>query len=176
MTTPDQPTRPIIPGIALHRLEGYGDDRGLFRETFRQSWFPDAPPFVQGNASVSRPNVLRGLHYHLVQDDFWVVLRGQVTAALADIRPGNPHRTTTLPLTEGDGLYIPRGVAHGFYAHDDVLLVYSVTNYYDGSDELGIAWNDPELAVPWPCDDPVLSPRDQQNPRLRDLDPAKLPT
>ena len=164
-----------IPGVMTRHLHGFADDRGLFRETFRQSWFPDASAFVQGNASISQSNVLRGMHYHLAQDDFWVVLRGRVTVALADIRQSQERRVETAYITIGDGVYIPGGVAHGFYAHDDVLLIYYVTNYYDGTDERGIAWNDPDLAIPWPCDRPILSPRDVDNPRLRDIDPALLP-
>lgn len=169
------PTRSKIPGVEVRRLPGHSDDRGLFRETFRQAWFAGAPPFVQGNASASQPGVLRGLHYHLAQDDFWVLLQGRVTAGLADIRSSQRRLVETVELTSGDGLYVPRGVAHGFYAHDDVLLLYYVTNYYDGDDEHGIAWNDPDLALPWPCTAPILSPRDRDNPRLRDIRPSLLP-
>ncbi|MCG8416838.1 MAG: dTDP-4-dehydrorhamnose 3,5-epimerase family protein [Proteobacteria bacterium] len=164
-----------IPDVELRVLDTIADDRGSFCETFRQSWFAGAPAFVQGNASVSRPNVLRGMHYHLRQDDLWLVLRGHVTVALADIRPAQKRRVERFDVTAGGGVYIPRGVAHGFYAHDDVLLIYYVTNYYDGTDELGIAWDDPDLAIPWPHRAPILSPRDHNNPRLRDIDRDKLP-
>jgi dTDP-4-dehydrorhamnose 3,5-epimerase len=60
-------------------------------------------------------------------------------------------------------------VAHGFYAHDDVVMTYLVTGEYDGTDELGIAWNDPDLGIGWPDEEPILSERDQQNPRLADV-------
>lgn len=78
-------------------------------------------------------------------------------------------------MSVGHSVFIPRGVAHGFYAHDRVLLSYLVSNYYDGTDEHGVAWNDPDLAIAWPCSDPILSPRDRKNPRLRDIAGAHLP-
>jgi len=68
--------------------------------------------------------------------------------------------------SNGVGIFIPCGVAHGFYAVTDVTLTYMVDNYYDGGDELGVAWNDPTLKVPWGVTDPILSGRDQKNPLL----------
>jgi dTDP-4-dehydrorhamnose 3,5-epimerase len=67
------------------------------------------------------------------------------------------------------GVFIPCGVAHGFYAVTDVTLTYLVDNYYDGADEFGVAWNDPTLALAWDVEQPILSGRDQQNPRLGDI-------
>jgi dTDP-4-dehydrorhamnose 3,5-epimerase len=66
-------------------------------------------------------------------------------------------------------VYIPEGVAHGFYAHDDVVMTYLVTNEYDGSDELGVAWDDPDLGIAWPTTTPILSARDRKNPRLSEI-------
>lgn len=164
-----------IAGVAFRALPSFEDARGGFRETFRACWFGDDVRFVQGNASVSVPNVLRGMHYHLGQDDYWVLLGGTVTVALADLRRAEPRRVEVRTMRVGDAVYIPRGVAHGFYAHDQVLLTYLVTAYYDGSDELGVAWDDPDLGIPWPCRAPILSQRDQANPRLCDIPPARLP-
>jgi dTDP-4-dehydrorhamnose 3,5-epimerase len=168
-----------IPGVFVRGLPSFDDARGSFRETFRQSWFPGPVSFVQGNASASVPHVLRGMHYHLSQDDYWVLLRGSAVMALADLRGWHGRapapRVEMHDLAVGDAVFIPRGVAHGFYAREDLLLTYLVTGYYDGSDELGVAWNDPDLAIPWPCTEPILSPRDRQNPRLRDIEPARLP-
>ena len=67
------------------------------------------------------------------------------------------------------GVFIPCGGPHGFYADTDVTLTYIVDNYYDGADELGVAWNDPMLAVPWGVDEPILSARDRTNPLLGDI-------
>jgi dTDP-4-dehydrorhamnose 3,5-epimerase len=168
------PNKSRIADVVYRRLDAFQDSRGSFRETFRQTWFPDAR-FVQGNASVSQANVLRGMHYHLAQADYWVLLSGRATAALAELRGAARGRVEVVELTPGDSLYIPTGVAHGFYAHEDALLSYLVTNYYDGSDEHGIAWNDPTLAIPWPCRDPILSPRDRENPLLSAIPSTLLP-
>ena len=73
------------------------------------------------------------------------------------------------------GVFIPTGVAHGFYALTDATLTYLVDNYYDGADELGVAWNDPTLAVPWQVDTPLLSARDETNPAYGDIAPEKMP-
>jgi dTDP-4-dehydrorhamnose 3,5-epimerase len=73
------------------------------------------------------------------------------------------------------GLFIPIGVAHGFVALSEATLLYYVDNYYDGADEYGVAWNDPDLNLDWSVDSPTISPRDANNPRLRDIPPDKLP-
>jgi dTDP-4-dehydrorhamnose 3,5-epimerase len=73
------------------------------------------------------------------------------------------------------GVFIPPGVAHGFASLTDVLLWYLVDNYYNPNDELGVAWDDPEIAAPWGIENPVLSARDQSNPRRAELEPALTP-
>jgi dTDP-4-dehydrorhamnose 3,5-epimerase len=73
------------------------------------------------------------------------------------------------------GIFIPVGVAHGFITLTDATLTYIVDNYYDGADEYGVAWNDPDLALPWGVESPVVSSRDAANPQLRDIRPNKLP-
>jgi dTDP-4-dehydrorhamnose 3,5-epimerase len=149
------------------------DERGRFLETYRSSWLPFAAPMVQGNRSDSAAKVLRGLHYHRRQADLWFVQRGKVTTVLVDTRIGSPTEGKHTTLQQGGGedlaVYIPEGVAHGFYAHDDVIMTYLVTGEYDGSDELGIAWNDPDLGISWPDEEPILSGRDKENPRLADV-------
>jgi dTDP-4-dehydrorhamnose 3,5-epimerase len=166
-----------IPGVWQVRLRASGDSRGRFMETWRASWLPFAAPMVQGNRSESAPGVLRGLHYHRRQADLWYVQQGTVTTVLVDARVGSPAEGRHLTLRQGGGeevvVYIPEGVAHGFYAHDDVVMTYLVTNEYDGSDELGIAWDDPDLGIAWPAKAPILSERDQKNPRLRDIPAAE---
>ncbi len=170
-----------IAGVYIARLAVYEDDRGRFVETFRKSWFPQRSwQMVQTNRSESRAGVLRGLHYHFQQVDYWHVVHGQLRAALADLRPDSPtfRQTAVVPMGGDDqiGLFIPVGVAHGFVAATDVVLTYIVDNYYgDGSDEFGVAWNDPELSVPWGVSSPILSARDQRNPRVRDIPVGQLP-
>ena len=99
--------------------------------------------------------------------------------ALADLRPWSPtyHATEIIDLDANTprGLYIPIGIAHGFVAQTQATLIYLVDNYYNGSDELGVAWNDPTLAVPWGIDNPILSERDAKNPRLADIPSQLLP-
>jgi len=102
-----------------------------------------------------------------------------IRVGLADLRPSSPTFKASQVLEIGDdnqmGIFIPTGVAHGFYALTDVTLTYLVDNYYNGADEMGVAWNDPELAVAWGVTDPILSGRDQNNPLLAQIDPAKMP-
>ncbi len=162
-----------IPGVWLIRPQARDDARGRFLETYRASWLPFAKPMVQANRSESAARVLRGLHYHRRQADLWYVQSGRVTTVLVDTRVGSPTEGKHVLFEQGGDsdlvVYIPEGVAHGFYAHDDVVMSYLVTNEYDGSDELGVSWNDPALAIAWPDDDPVLSDRDKNSPNLADV-------
>lgn len=162
-----------IPGVWLVELQPVDDVRGRFVETYRSSWLPFAAAMVQGNRSESAPKVLRGLHYHRRQADFWFVQSGRVTTVLLDTRIGSPTEGKHITLQQGGGkdlaVYIPEGVAHGFFAHDRVVMTYLVTNEYDGSDELGVAWDDPDLGITWPDSSPTLSERDGKNPRLADV-------
>lgn len=163
-----------IPGVAWGRIEAHSDDRGTFREVWRASKLPRR--FVQANLSLSKAGVLRGLHYHERQLDHWVVVGGEVFVALVDLRSGGTAtpRTVTRTLTKDGTVTIPEMVAHGFLAIAPTSLLYLVTNEYDGSDEHGLAWDDPDVGVPWPrvatADGrPILSDRDRSNPPLKEL-------
>lgn len=171
-----------ISGVLLVGLVGHGDDRGRFMETFRQEWLPDdAPRMVQGNRSDSIRGTLRGLHYHLHQADYWYVPTGTILVALHDLRPSSPSFGRSLAFEIGPGadneigVYIPPGVAHGFQAVTDATLTYLVDNYYDPNDENGLAWDDPDAAIPWPIPDPLLSDRDKVNPKRSDIPKDRLP-
>jgi dTDP-4-dehydrorhamnose 3,5-epimerase len=170
-----------IPGVLLAQLRPFADERGRFTETFRREWFPQREwRAVQTNRSDSRAGVLRGLHYHFHQVDYWFVMSGRIRVGLADLRRSSPGfrcaEMIELDAADDRGLYIPSGVAHGFLALTDVTLFYVVDQYYDGADERGLAWDDPDVAVAWnAAAPPILSPRDAANPRLRDIDPAALP-
>lgn len=149
------------------------DARGSFAETYRREWLPSgAREMVQSNLSRSKAGVLRGMHYHWEQADYWVVIEGKAFVALLDLRAGSPtegeRRELEMNGEHPAGLYIPPGVAHGFYARTDVTLLYLVDAYYQASasDEQGIAWDDPELGISWPESDPILSDRDRSNPPL----------
>jgi dTDP-4-dehydrorhamnose 3,5-epimerase len=180
-----------LAGVRYGAIQRHADERGAFRELWRASAFPalsraetGAPPgveprFVQANLSSSAAGVLRGLHYHRRQLDFWTVASGRALVALVDVRPvvdgrGRPE-VETRELAADEWVVIPVGVAHGFLALEPLELLYLVTNEYDGSDELGFAWDDPEVGVPWPAlpmtpdGRPILSDRDRSNPSLREL-------
>ncbi len=169
-----------MPGVGVMPLKAHADARGRFIETYRQEWFPGRPAMLQGNRSDSVAGVLRGLHFHRKQADYWYVPEGRVLAALADLRAGSPTEGAVAVLELGRGaevgLYVPPGVAHGYYALEAATMTYLVDQYYDPSDELGVAWDDPELGVPWPFEGkPLLSPRDEQNPRLAAIPAAARP-
>lgn len=152
-----------IDGVVVTPVERHEDGRGFFSEIAR---FGD---YRQANHSHSRRGVLRGLHYHLGQADLWYVVRGTAQVALVDLRgEGSPPLVETLTVGEPSPctIYVPPRVAHGFLALTDVDLVYLVTREYDASDEHGLAWDDPALAIPWALPDPILSDRDRNNPRL----------
>lgn len=169
----------VIKGVYLVRPESYPDERGRFVEIFRRDWVPGAREMVQVNRSESRAGVLRGMHYHLFQADYWYVTSGHAFIALFDFRGASPtaERTETFEIKDGDdiGVYIPPGVAHGFYAISDTTLVYMVDQYFDGTDELGIHWEDPSLEIPWPEGPKIISERDQGCPPLADVTEENLP-
>jgi dTDP-4-dehydrorhamnose 3,5-epimerase len=180
-----------LPGVRFGAIARHGDSRGAFRELWRASSFPaltaeatgspagSEPQFVQVNQSTSAAGVLRGLHYHRRQLDYWVVGTGRALIALVDVRPvvdGRGSATVeTRELAADDWVVIPAGVAHGFLALEALELVYLVTNEFDGGDELGFAWDDPAVGVPWPPvgatpdGRPILSDRDRSNPSLAEL-------
>jgi dTDP-4-dehydrorhamnose 3,5-epimerase len=170
----------LIKDVQIVNLQTFGDDRGRFAETFRKEWFPQRSwDIVQTNRSESKAGVLRGLHYHFHQVDYWFVAAGQIRAGLYDLRPDSPTYGAAQTLEIGGenqkGIFIPIGVAHGFYTVKDAILIYIVDNYYSGADEFGVAWNDQKIAMPWEVESPILSDRDVANPLLKDIPAEKLP-
>jgi dTDP-4-dehydrorhamnose 3,5-epimerase len=176
-----QPAPSAIPGVSFGVGAAHGDARGTFTELWRASGLgAGVGSFVQANLSTSAPGVLRGLHLHRRQLDYWVVVVGRAFVALVDARPlvggsPGPAAVETRELGPGDRVVIPPGVAHGFLALEALHLLYLVTNEYDGSDELGFAWDDPAVGVAWPVVSgsadgrPLVSVRDASNPSLADL-------
>ncbi len=157
-----------IPGVSLQRPEVHQDDRGFFLEIVRMA--AEGPDFVQSNHSHSQVGVLRGLHYHRHQADLWYVVSGEAQVGLVDLRDKSAPPTASLLTLTADHpqtLFIPPGVAHGFLAITDVNLIYWVTNYYNSTDEFGVAWNDPALGLDWADKNPTLSERDRRNPPLQ---------
>jgi dTDP-4-dehydrorhamnose 3,5-epimerase len=174
-------TSSALPGVQYGQLVSHGDVRGSFTELWRASHGAGGTDaFVQANLSTSAAGVLRGLHLHRRQLDYWVVVGGRAFVALVDARgpirsPTEVATVETRILARNEWVVIPTGVAHGFLALEPTQLLYLVTNEYDGSDELGFAWDDPAVAVPWPVLDvtsdgrPIVSERDATNPPLAEL-------
>lgn len=178
------PLRPsdTITGVYTVPIRSFTDERGAFMETFRSEWFPHIGwEKIQNNRSDSKAGVLRGLHYHFHQVDYWYVPRGIIRAAMVDLRPASPTHLASQVIEIGEdhniGVFIPVGVAHGFYALTDCTLMYIVNNFYDSTDERGVAWDDPTLKIDWGLNGiaPLLSPRDQTNRRLSDIPADQLP-
>jgi len=163
-----------IAGVLLFPLAAHPDSRGSFTEVYRREWIPGGQEMVQGNLSRSHANVLRGMHFHRKQADYWCVFTGAAVVGLYDLRRGSPTEGKKAEIRMNaderrQGLYIPRGVAHGFYAETAIELQYLVDEYYTGEDEFGVAWDDAEMGIDWPSRDPILSDRDRSNPGLADV-------
>lgn len=169
-----------IPEVRLLRAERFGDARGWFSETWNRRRFEDAGialDFVQDNQSHSaEPGTLRGLHFQTppyAQSKLVRVLKGAVLDVAVDLRCGSPtykqHVAVELSAENGLQILIPHGFAHGFLTLTaDTEVLYKVDAYYAPEHNAGIAWDDPEIAIPWPVDPqgPVLSEKDRRLPRL----------
>jgi dTDP-4-dehydrorhamnose 3,5-epimerase len=172
-----------IEGPLLVRVRRFGDHRGFFMETYSQRDFEAVgvrESFVQDNHSLSAtPGTLRGMHFQLpphAQAKLVRVLRGAILDVVVDLRRDSPsfgrHVACRLSAQEGEMLYVPVGFAHGFCTLEpDTEVTYKVSDYYAPASEGGLAWDDPDLALPWPSlpGGPVLSDKDRVHPRLRDL-------
>ena len=114
--------------------------------------------------------MLRGVHVHLLHDDYLILLAGRASIGLKDLRPDSPTAgLATVVELDGEllqALSIPPGVAHGFYFREPSQHLYAVSRYFDRADELGCRWNDPELAIPWPTTEAITSARDAAAPPL----------
>lgn len=174
-----------VPGVYELRPVVHRDSRGSLLETYHQARFSALGinnTFVQDNHSFSSLGTLRGLHYQLLhpQAKLCRVVEGEALDVAVDIRVGSPHfgKWTSVRLSAKDQnqIYIPPGFAHGFLAlTETVQLLYKCSDYYAPSDEFGISWNDPALAVDWGTLSPVLSQRDAAHPKLADIPPQFLP-
>ncbi|HEX7316861.1 MAG TPA: dTDP-4-dehydrorhamnose 3,5-epimerase [Pyrinomonadaceae bacterium] len=164
-------TRLELDGLILVEISIRGDERGFFAERFKHSAFRELGlpcDFRQDNHSRSAPGVLRGLHYQSnpPQGKLVGVTRGRIWDVAVDIRPHSKTfgRSHHLELSDVNGrlLWIPPGFAHGFCVVGDepADVYYKVDQDYNPAGEGGILWSDPELAIPWPIGDPVVSIKD----------------
>jgi len=170
-----------IPDVILVEARTFPDDRGFFMESFKESEFIKngiATKFVQDNYSQSSKGTLRGLHYQKdpkAQAKLVTVLKGEIFDVGVDIRQNSPTfgKWVGEILSENNHrlLYVPEGFAHGFCVLSDKAdVIYKVNNEYSPENDRGILWNDPDVNVDWPMENPTLSEKDQKQPLLKDAD------
>jgi len=175
----------VIAGVYHVEPVAHGDARGSFIETYRREWFPQGGrEMIQGNRGDRIAGCLVGLHYHLHQADYWYIPYGTARVVLHDLRQGSPTDGGTECFDLGtradgshnhNGVFIPPGVAHGFASLTDMTITYLVDSYYNAADERGVAWDDPEIGADWGISEPILSSRDQNNPRRAAIEPQWHP-
>lgn len=168
-----------LPGVLIIEPKVFGDARGFFVESFQAERYREAGielPFVQDNQSRSRRGVLRGLHFQRSrpQGKLVRVSRGAVWDVAVDINPDSPTcgRYVGVELTDENHrqLWVPPGYAHGFCVLSDVAdFQYKCTDFYFPEDEGALLWNDPDVAIDWPIEAPLLSDKDLRNPTLAEL-------
>lgn len=171
-------TETVLPGVLIIEPKVFGDSRGFFQETFRADAYRNLgiPDFVQDNHSRSVKGVLRGLHSQRLrpQGKLVRVSRGAVVDVAVDINPASPtfgrHVAVELNDENHRQFYIPPGYAHGFCVLSDTAdFLYKCTEYYQPGDEIGVLWNDPDIAINWPIAQPQLSDKDRALPSLQAL-------
>ncbi|MFP5237361.1 MAG: dTDP-4-dehydrorhamnose 3,5-epimerase [Acidobacteriota bacterium] len=168
-----------LPGVLLLQPTMYRDNRGAFCETWNEKVFADAglpSKWVQDNCSYSAKNVVRGIHYQIVQPQAKIVraTSGVVLDVAVELRRSSTHFgkhvAVELSAERGEMLYIPVGFGHGFAAlTDNVGLAYKVTDYYCPAGERTILWNDPDLTIDWPLapEIAILSDKDLKGRTLK---------
>jgi dTDP-4-dehydrorhamnose 3,5-epimerase len=169
-----------LKGCVIIEPRIFGDERGFFLETFQSVRYEQEAgidlPFVQDNHSRSARGVLRGLHFQKTkpQGKLVRVVRGEVYDVAVDIRNGSATfgewEGVILSEENKKQFWVPPGFAHGFVVLSDTAdFEYKCTDFYDPSDEGSILWSDPDLDIPWPIENPVLSTKDESAKRLVDL-------
>jgi dTDP-4-dehydrorhamnose 3,5-epimerase len=172
-------SRTEIPGVIVIQPDIHRDERGFFLESYHQQKYAEAgidAVFVQDNHSRSVRGTLRGLHMQLARPQGKLVraIRGSLWDVAVDVRRGSPtfgrHVAVELDADTHQQLYVPPGLAHGFLVTSEhAELEYKCTDFYDPGSELSIVWNDPELAIPWPMEAPLLSTKDRDAPTLAEV-------
>ena len=175
-----------IAGVYIVEPDIHGDERGIFIETYRREWFPQGREMIQANRADRQAGAVVGLHYHLHQADYWYVPFGRARVVLHDLRVGSPTEGKTMSFDLGaraDGTHdhpacsSRPGVAHGFASLTDMTITYLVDGYYNPADELGVAWDDPEIGGrlgrrPSPC---CQRPRPATIPAVPNIEPRLQP-
>lgn len=172
-----------LKGLLILERPTFPDERGFFKEVFHMDELEQALGFefkpIQWNHSSSKPKVLRGQHAENWNKLIYPIT-GQAFAAVLDIREESETfgklETFNFDQDHRFAIFIPKGFANSFCVtgDEDVNYLYLVDSYYDGSDMKAIAWDDPDVGVNWPIKGPIISNRDKNNPKLRDLFPEKF--
>jgi dTDP-4-dehydrorhamnose 3,5-epimerase len=169
-----------LPGLTLITPRAFEDERGYFMETYKASEFAAGGVpvrFMQSNVSWSHAGVLRGFHYQIepsAQGKLVRVLDGEVFDVVVDVQEGSPTfgrwQDVVLSAENRRMLYVPPQYGHAFCVLSDFARVsYEVTAEFDPGAERGVLWSDPDLAIPWPIESPIVSAKDQAWPRLSSL-------
>jgi len=174
-----------LPGVLIVKPRVFADPRGFFMETYRQNVLAEAgirDNFVQDNHSHSSCGVLRGLHYQLRQPQAKLcrVVQGEVLDIAVDIRLGSPSFgkwvSVVLSGENQQQLYIPKGFAHGFVVRSESAdFLYKCSDYFDGTDDRGVLWNDPAIGIDWQTAEPILSDKDKRYLPLNEIAHENLP-
>lgn len=168
-----------LPGLLRVQPDVFGDERGFFQETWHQRRYAEVGldrQFVQDNLSWSRRGILRGLHFQNPgpQGKLVYVLQGEVFDVAVDVRADSPTfgqwYGETLSAENHRQLFVPEGFAHGFcVTSETALFAYKCTGFYDPGSEHSLLWNDPDIGIRWPLEQPELSPKDRQGRPLGDF-------
>lgn len=174
-----------LEGVLLIEPRVFEDARGSFLEAYQEVRYADAGvrgPFVQDNLVQSERHVLRGLHLQKPygQGKLVQVLEGEIFDVAVDVRPGSPTfcqwTAATLSAANHRQIFVPPEFAHGYVVVSEGALVsYKTTEVYTPDAELAVAWNDPEIGIDWPVENPVLNERDGMAPRLSEIPVSRLP-
>ncbi|UBM60315.1 dTDP-4-dehydrorhamnose 3,5-epimerase [Marinilongibacter aquaticus] len=167
-----------IEGLIEIKPRIFTDSRGYFFESYQYELFKAngiAEVFVQDNQSFSTKGVLRGLHLQkapYAQGKLVRVIKGKVLDVAVDVRAGSPTfgqwESVLLDSEQNNMFYVPPGFLHGFATIEDAIFSYKCTNVYHRESEAGVRWDDPDLAIDWGIENPIVSEKDQVLPFLKD--------
>ncbi len=173
-----------INGIKLMKLKVFSDNRGIFYEIYNKKFFllnGIKDNFVQNNISISKKNVLRGMHYTIKnpQSQLLTVLDGEIFDCLVDLRKNSKsfgkYYSFNLNAKKINQIYMPPGIAHGFCVlSKKVTLHYNASKIYDPDNEGGLIWNDKKINIKWPIKHAIISKRDKSFKSLDDIINLKL--
>jgi dTDP-4-dehydrorhamnose 3,5-epimerase len=173
-----------LQGLIIIEPKVFGDSRGFFMETWNRKRYVEAglnADFVQDNVSLSRRGALRGLHFQNPngQGKLVSVLEGEVFDVAVDLRRSSPTfgkwHGLSLSAANKRQFFIPAGFAHGFLVLSETAMFhYKCTDYYSPKDEMTLRWDDPDLGITWPLEEPTLSEKDAKGLRLHEIPKARL--